>query len=93
MYFKARDGEIGESKKEPTLYLEETKYLDSEKEAFVQSYLQNIHETHSMVTETSDSGITTHGAPSDLDEMEDVSGKYDLLFGSRIFHNYLSNGR
>ena len=33
-----------------------------------------------MVTETSDSGIKTHGAPSDLDElMEDVSGKYNLL--------------
>ena len=81
MYCKARDEEIRESKKKSEISLgEKTKYLDSEKEAFVQSYLQNLRETHSMVTETSDSGITTHGAPSDLDEMEDVSaGKYNLL--------------
>ena len=96
LYFKARDGDIGKGKKEPKIYLEETKYLDSEKEAFVQSYLQNIRETHSMVTETSDSGITTHGAPSDLDEMEDVSaGKYNLLFASRTFFTiiYQKGGR
>ena len=56
---------------------EKTKYLDSEREAFVQNYLQSIiHETHSMTTETSDSGIRTHGAPSDLDELENVTGKY-----------------
>ena len=87
LYFKARDDKFGESKKESGISLvDKTKYLDSEKEAFVQNYLQNIRETHSMVTETSDSGITTHGAPSDLDEMEDISaGKYNLLFGHGYF--------
>ena len=70
MYCKARDEEIEESKREA-----EAKYLDSEKFAFVQSYLQNI-ETHTMITETSDSGIRTHGEPSDF-EMQDVSGKYN----------------
>ena len=82
LYCKVRDEVIAESKREAEVSLgNKTKYLDSEKEAFVQSYVQNIREAHSMVTETSDSGITTHGAPSDLDEMEDFSGKYNLLFG------------
>lgn len=72
LYCKARDEEIEKGKKEA-----EAKYLDSEKYAFVQSYLQNI-ETHS-ITETSDSGIRTRGEPSDF-EMQDISGKYNLLF-------------
>ena len=80
LYCKARDEEVKEGKKETEISLEEErKYLDSEREAFVQNYLQSIiHETHSMTTETSDSGIRTHGAPSDLDELENVTGKYDL---------------
>ncbi|KAL9984368.1 hypothetical protein ACROYT_G006653 [Oculina patagonica] len=81
LYCKARDGQIGEGKGEPESCREDkAKYLDSEKEAFVQSYLQNIHdETQSMVTETSDSGIRTHGAPSDFDEMEDVSDNFQTF--------------
>lgn len=73
LYCKSRDEETARSKKEV-----ETKYLDSEKLAFVQSYLQNIQEVHSMTTETSDSGIKTHGEPSDF-EMEAISGKYNLF--------------
>ena len=76
-----RDDEIGESKNEPGISLgEEPRYLDSEKHAFVQNYLQNIHETHSMTTETSDSGIRTLGEPSNI-EMQDITCKYHLLFG------------
>ena len=45
---------------------------------FVENYLQNIHETHSMATETSDSGIRTLGATSEI-EMEDISGNYFIL--------------
>ena len=45
---------------------------------FVENYLQNIHETHSMTTETSDSGIRTHGATSEI-EMQDISGNYFIL--------------
>ena len=52
--------------------------LDIEKRMFVENYLQNIHETHSMTTETSDSGIRTHGATSEI-EMQEISGNYFIL--------------
>ena len=45
---------------------------------FVENYLQNIHETHSMTTETSDSGIRTLGATSEI-EMQDIPGNYFIL--------------
>ncbi|KAJ7369454.1 CCR4-NOT transcription complex subunit 6-like [Desmophyllum pertusum] len=81
LYCKTRDDEIGESEKESEISPgEEAKYLDFEKLAFVQNYLQNIHETHSMTTETSDSGIRTPGEPSNI-EMQDITCKYHLLFG------------
>ena len=52
--------------------------LDIEKRLFVENYLQNIHETHSMTTETSDSGIRTLGTTSEI-EMQDISGNYFIL--------------
>ena len=52
--------------------------LDIEKRMFVENYLPNVHETHSMTTETSDSGIRTHGATSEI-EMQDISGNYFIL--------------
>ena len=76
LYRKARgeDEESRESEKKQKGFLAEDKY------AFVQRYLENVHETHSATTETSDSGIKTHGAPSELG-MEDISGNfYQLLF-------------
>jgi len=73
VYCKAKDETTAQSEGGA-----ETKHLDSEKYEFIQSYLQNIQETHSMTTETTDSGIRTHGEPSDL-ELQDISGKYDLL--------------
>ncbi|KAL9959110.1 hypothetical protein ACROYT_G036194 [Oculina patagonica] len=74
LYCKARDEGIRESEGKPEISVgDEARYLDSEKYAFVQSYLQNIREeTQSMTAETSDSGIRTHGAPSDIG-MEDIS--------------------
>jgi len=85
LYCKARDATTVQSEREA-----ETKHLDSEKYEFVQSYLQNIQETHSMTTEMTDSGIRTHGEPSDL-EMQDISGNYNLLIidclGSQISNN------
>ena len=45
---------------------------------FVKNYLQNIHETHSMTTETSDSGIRTLGSTSEI-EMQDIPGNYFIL--------------
>ena len=52
--------------------------MDFEKRLFVENYLQNIYETPSMTTETSESGIRTHGATSEI-EMEDISGNYFIL--------------
>ncbi|KAJ7333606.1 CCR4-NOT transcription complex subunit 6-like, partial [Desmophyllum pertusum] len=97
LYCKTRDDEIGESKKESEISPgEEAKYQDSEKLAFVQNYLQNIHETHSMTTETSDSGIRTLGEPSNI-EMQDITCKYHLLFGlmdiSQSFIEMVVRGR
>ena len=86
LYCKARDETIARS-----VGAAETEHQESEKYEFVQRYLQNIEETHSITTETTDSGIRTHGEPSDL-EMQDVSGKYHLLIshclGSQILNNY-----
>ena len=73
LYCKARDEATTQSEREA-----EIKHLDSEKYELVQNYLQNIQETHSMTTETSDSGIRTHGEPSDL-EMQDISGKCNCV--------------
>ena len=75
MYGKAKDETIARSEGAA-----ETKQ-ESEKYELVQRYLQNIQETHSITTETTDSGIRTHGEPSDL-EMQDIFGKYNL------FNNY-----
>ena len=52
--------------------------MDFEKRLSVENYLQNIHETHSMTTETSDSGIRTHGTTSEI-EIQDISGNYFIL--------------
>ncbi|KAL9959133.1 hypothetical protein ACROYT_G036221 [Oculina patagonica] len=82
LYYKARDEEITGGKGAQEISVgDEARYVDSEKYAFVQSYLQNIRdETQSMTTETSDSGIRTHGAPSDIG-MEDIS---DDLYALRL---------
>ena len=52
--------------------------FDFDKRMFVENYIQNIHETHSVMTETSDSGIRTLGATSEI-EMQDISGNYFIL--------------
>ena len=86
LYCKARDEANAQSEGGA-----ETKHLDSDKYKFVESYLQNIQETHSITTETTDSGIRTHFDPFDI-EMQDISGRYHLLIrfclGSQILNNY-----
>ena len=72
LYSKAKDEEMSERETNQEPFLGEEKY------AFVQRYLENLQERHSLTTETSDSGIKTHGAPSELG-MEDISGNYLLL--------------
>ena len=81
LYCKAREEEVRERKQEPEITVEDkTKYLDSKKEDFVLSYLQSIRdETRSLTTEASDSGVKTNDTQSDFDDMEDLSGKYNLL--------------
>ena len=52
--------------------------FDFDKRTFVENFIQNIHETHSVTTETSDSGIRTLGTTSEI-EMQDISGNYFIL--------------
>ena len=55
--------------------INQSRYLDQERFAFVQNYLEKAEDARSMTTETSDSGIPgTHGAPSEFG-LEDTSGK------------------
>ena len=55
--------------------INQSRYLDQERLAFVQSYLENAEDARSMTTETSDSGVPgTRGTPSEFG-LEDTSGK------------------
>lgn len=74
LYCKPREAdETGEKGKEPeTASVEQAKYLDPDRAAFVQSYLENVYDTHSMTTETSDSAVGT--AESEIG-VEETSGK------------------
>ena len=56
-----------------------SRFLDQERLAFVQSYLEKAEDARSMTTETSDSGIPgTHGTPSEFG-VEEISGKQTHL--------------
>ena len=49
--------------------------MDPGKFAFVQKYLDEVHDTRSMTTEVSDSGLpATHTTASELGS-EDINGK------------------
>ena len=72
LFCKARDQNIEESEKK------EERFLGEEKYEFVERYLENVHNVHSATTETSDSGVQTHGAQSELG-MEDISGNFHRL--------------
>ena len=66
--------------------------LDIEKRLLVEDYLQNIHETHSMTTETSDSGIRTLGTTAEI-EMQDIPGNYFILVMACQSPKYLVDSR
>ena len=70
--------EVEQTNNQPERASEGGAPLDFEKPMLVENYLQNIHETHSMTTETSDSGIKTLGATSEI-EIQDISGNYFIL--------------
>ena len=74
LYYKGKEEEVRGGEKKEERFLAEDKY------AFVQRYVENLQERQSLTTETSDSGIKTHGATSELG-MEDISGNYLLLSG------------
>ena len=78
LYYKARKREVEQTENEPERAFEDGAEMDFDKRMFVENYLRNIHETHSMTTETSDSGITTHGLTAEI-EMQDISGNYFIL--------------
>ena len=53
----------------------QSRYLDQERLAFVQSYLKKAEDARSMTTETSDSGVSgIRGTPSEFG-LEDTNGK------------------
>ena len=52
----------------------QSRYLNEERMAFVQSYLENTEDTGSLTTGTSDDGFGSHSAPSDL-ALEEPGGK------------------
>ena len=54
---------------------ERSRYLDQERLAFVQNYLENTEDSRSMTTETSDSGMPgAHGTPSEFG-IEEINGE------------------
>ena len=53
-------------------------FLNEEKLAFVQNYLENTEDTRSLATGTSDEGIGSHSAPADL-ALEEPGGKSKSL--------------
>ena len=77
LYCKTR---YAEALKQPPVSSErppnsQSRLLDQEKVAFVQSYLEKAEDARSRVAETSDSGISgTHGTPSEF-MVEETSGK------------------
>ena len=77
LYCKVRDGEEPKerSSKLDRSAKDQARYVDQQKLAFVQEYLEKADDARSMTTETSDSGIPgTHGQPSELG-MEETGGK------------------
>ena len=59
----------------------QSRYLNEERMAFVQNYLENTKDTSSLTTGTSDEGIGTHNAPSDL-ASEEPSGKNKIFLSN-----------
>ena len=69
LYCKSKDAEISEGDKEQDQFLAEEKY------AFVQRYVEQVHDTRSAITSTGESGFVTEGAATDVGHLEDVAGK------------------
>lgn len=59
--------------------------MGAEKLAFVQKYLDDVQETRSTTTETSDSALGIHATTSEF-ETEEVRGKHNLTVVSFILY-------
>lgn len=70
MYCKGRNEEVGERDDEQEQFLGDEKYF------LVQKYLEQVHETSSVVTSTGESGLVTEGTTSEAGHLEDRAGKY-----------------
>jgi len=81
LYCKAWYGEgPNERAKQEKPVENQAKYLDQERLAFVQSYLEKAEDARSMTTESSDSGMPgAHGTASELG-MEDTTGTTIVFF-------------
>lgn len=60
--------------------------MGDEKMDFVQWYIENVHETYSMTTEASESGLGTRTTVSE-EEIVDVRGKTNLTVVSVVIFN------
>ena len=69
LYCKSKDEEISERDKEQDQLLADEKY------SFVQRYLEQVHDTHSAITSTGESGFVTEGTATEVGHLEDVAGK------------------
>lgn len=70
LYCKERNEEVRERDDEQEQFLGEEKYF------FIQKYLEQVCETHSVVTSTGESGFVTQGTASEAGHLEDRAGKY-----------------
>ena len=70
MYCKERNEEVRERDDEQEQFLGEEKY------SLIQKYLEQVHETRSVVTFTGDSGFLTEETASEVGHLEDRAGKY-----------------
>ena len=62
------------------------KLMGDGKMDFVKWYIENVHETYSMTTEASESGLGTRTTVSE-EEIEDVRGKTNLTVVSVVIFN------
>ena len=69
LYCKSKDEQISERDKEQDQLLADEKY------SFVQRYLEQVHDTRSANTSTSESGFVTEGTATEVGHLEDVAGK------------------
>ena len=70
LYCKERNEEVRERDDEQEQFVGEGKY------SLIQKYLEQVHETHSVVTSTGESGFVTEETASEAGHLEDRAGKY-----------------